>query len=148
MENASLKTAAALGALALALGACSTARTLVRTQPSCADQSVQVYFEPDSAEITDEGRAVIRQAAAMARGCAVDRIEVVGLADAAGAPAANLALSERRAQAVTAALAGAGLPAAEFSMAAAGQSGAVTPSGEARPLRRRADIMLHLSAAK
>lgn len=128
----------------LGLGACSTTTGMVKAPGACADQTVQIYFEPDSAEVTPEGMAVIRQAAAMAKACVIDKIEVQGLADAVGAPAANLALSERRATAVTGALTQAGLPRADF-IAAAGDAGAVTASGQARPLRRRADILLQLS---
>lgn len=143
---------ATIGALGLALAACSTVQSardkLVRAPSRCVDQTVQVYFEPDSAEVTNEGRAVIKAAADGARGCQVTAVEVLGLADAVGAPDANLDLSKRRAQSVTAALAGAGLPAAEFKVAAAGQTGAMTADGKAAPLRRRADVTLRLSDRK
>lgn len=129
---------------ALVLSACATTGGMVKAPSTCADQAVQIYFEPDSADITPEGMAVIRQAAAFTKGCAIDKIRVEGLADAVGAPAANLALSERRATAVTAALTEVGLPRADF-VAAAGDVGAVTASGQARPLRRRTDIQLQLS---
>jgi outer membrane protein OmpA-like peptidoglycan-associated protein len=137
------------GAAALASGWLAGCGTLtrddiVKAPASCDDMTVQIYFEPDSAEVTAEGEAVLREAAAAAEGCKVDRVRVLGLADAAGAPNANLELSKRRAASVTAALAATGLPAAEFDLAAAGQSGAVTPAG-AQPLRRRADIALELS---
>lgn len=128
----------------LALGACATTGGTMKAPAACADQAVQIYFEPDSADITPEGMAVIRQAATLTKGCSIDKIQVEGLADAVGAPAANLALSERRATAVTAALTEVGLPRADF-VAAAGDVGAVTASGQARPLRRRTDILLQLS---
>ena len=141
--------AAALSALALSLAACAatpTARShIVKAPATCVDQTVQIYFEPQSAELTREGKAVINAAAGAARGCNVTSVEVLGLADAAGAAAASMGLSKRRAQSVTAALASAGLPAAEFRVAAAGQAGSVTDDGKARPLRRRADIILHLA---
>lgn len=130
------------------LSACGTIQAarerLVKAPPSCDTQTVAIYFEPESAEVTKEGRAVIREAAETSRGCVVERVQVVGLADAVGAPGANLELSKRRANSVAAALTAAGLPAAEFDVAAAGQAGAVAPSGEARPLRRRAEVTLHL----
>jgi len=143
-------TAAGLAALTLAgCGSLPAGRDkVVKAPKSCEDQTVQIYFEADSATVTKEGRAVLRQAAASAKGCRVQGVEVLGLADAVGAPDANLELSKRRADAVTAALAGAGLPAAEFNVAAAGQAGAVTAHGEARPLRRRADVTLRLAAPK
>jgi outer membrane protein OmpA-like peptidoglycan-associated protein len=140
----------AVAALAatVALGGCSTMQNararLVRAPSTCADQTVQVYFDPESAELTPEGLAVITSAAANLRPCRVTAVEVLGLADAVGAPQANMALSQRRAQAVSHALAASGLPTAEFRIAAAGQAGAVTPDGQAAPLRRRVDVTLHV----
>ena len=51
----------------------------------------------------------------------------MGLADAAGEPDANLELPKRRAQSVTAALAAAGLPAAEFQRGRGGPGRARSP---------------------
>ncbi|WP_374469193.1 OmpA family protein [Phenylobacterium sp.] len=142
---------AAVAALVAGLSACATVERardrIVRAPDRCTDRTVQIYFEPGVAEVTPEGRAVIRQAADDARGCEVRRVEVMGLADAAGAPAANLELSKRRAQSVTAALANAGLPAGEFALAAAGDTGAATPDGRTAPLRRRVDVILRLGRA-
>lgn len=119
---------------------------IVKEAASCEDLTVQIYFEPDSAEVTAEGQAVLNQAAVQAKPCKVDRVRVLGLADAVGAPAANFELSKHRAGSVTRALNATGLPAAEFDLAAAGQTGAVTSEGDARLLRRRADITIELSA--
>lgn len=138
--------------VAMLLAGCTTVRNardrIVKPQARCADVTVQIYFEPDSAEVTSEGRAVLRAAADQARACKVEGVSVLGLADAAGAPGANLDLSQRRAEAVTKALAATGLPAAAFDTAAAGQAGAVTATGDTRPLRRRADVTLKLSPAR
>lgn len=114
---------------------------IVDAPAACGDIAAQIYFEPNSAELTTEAATLIARAATQAQGCRVDQVRVVGLADAAGAPAANLELSKRRAAAVTAALAANGLPAAEFVLEAVGQDGSVTPEGAA-PLRRRADILI------
>jgi outer membrane protein OmpA-like peptidoglycan-associated protein len=139
---------AATVAAALVSG-CATVQSararLVRAPARCVDQAVQIYFDADSAELTREGRMVITQAASGAVGCRVASVEVTGLADAQGAPGANLELSRRRAAAVAQALAANGLPAAEFKVTAAGQAGAVTAEGRAAPLRRRADVILHLA---
>jgi outer membrane protein OmpA-like peptidoglycan-associated protein len=78
----------------------------------------------------------------------VSSVEVLGLADAVGAPGANFELSKRRADAVASVLSVNGLPAADYKLAAAGQAGAVATDGTARPLRRRADITLHLSGPR
>jgi peptidoglycan-associated lipoprotein len=141
----------ALAAILATTASCTTARNardrIVKAPPVCEDMAVQIYFEPQSAQIPREGRMVLGQAAEQARRCRIDRVTVTGLADAAGAPAANLELSKQRAAAVTRALAATGLPAAEFDLEAAGQSGAVTAAGVA-PLRRRADVRLELSAPR
>jgi outer membrane protein OmpA-like peptidoglycan-associated protein len=147
------KTTVKTGAVALLLlgvTACTTVNSarerIVRSPGRCVDQTVQIYFEPDSAEVTKEGRAVLNLAAkdSQAR-CKVTGVDVLGLADSSGAAAVNLELSKRRAQAVTEALTAAGLPAADFKLSAAGQAGATTNQGDARPLRRRTDVVLHLA---
>jgi peptidoglycan-associated lipoprotein len=139
----------AAGAAAVLASGCTSMppsrEQLVKAPAHCVDQAVQIYFDPDSAELTREGRMVIHQAAGAAAGCRVASVEVIGLADAQGAPGANLELSKRRAAAVAAVLEADGLPAAEFKVGAAGQAGAVTPEGKAAPLRRRADVILHLA---
>jgi outer membrane protein OmpA-like peptidoglycan-associated protein len=143
-------TARLLSAVGLAAGlaACTTTERehLVKAPSHCVDQTVQVYFDPQSSELTKEGRAVITAAAQGARSCKVTSVEVIGLADAAGTPAAGLEVSQKRAASVAGALKAEGLPAAEFKVAAAGQAGAVTASGQAAPMRRRADIVLHLAS--
>jgi peptidoglycan-associated lipoprotein len=134
-------------AIALGMSACATVQTardrIVKRAPSCLDQTAQIYFEPESAEVTQEGRAVLAATARDHAGCKVTGVEVLGLADAVGAPGINLELSRKRAEAVTSALAASGLPAAEFKVSAAGQAGATTARGQAQPLRRRADVVIH-----
>ena len=136
-------------ALTIGLSACATVQSardrIVRRAPTCVDQTAQIYFEADSAEITREGRALLAATAGDRKACRVTAVEVVGLADAVGAPGANLELSRRRAQAVTAALTASGLPAADFKVSSAGQAGATTPRGQAQPLRRRVDVLFRLS---
>lgn len=109
----------------------------------CADFTVSIYFEPRSAAVTAEARSVIDLALRQSRGCRVTGVQVLGLADAPGDPDANLALSKARAASVAKVLAHRGLTTVEFQLAAAGDAGAQTRSGEARPLRRRADVQFH-----
>jgi len=138
-------------ALAIGLSSCTTMKSardrIVRAPKVCQDMTMPVYFGPNDAVITREGRRAIAAGAAQARGCQVDAVRVLGLADAAGDPAANLELSKQRAASVADAIQKAGLPAAEFEVAAAGQAGATTSDGQV-PVRRRADITLKLSKAK
>lgn len=147
-----MKTSAilALAAVGVTLAGCSsmgkTRASIVKETATCDDITVQVYFDPDSAELTREGDAVLAAAAGQAKACKIDRVRVLGLADAVGAPQANMELSKKRSAAVTRALIANGLPNAEFDLAAAGQAGAVTKDGEDRPVRRRADVTIELSA--
>ena len=142
----------AMGALAVGLGGCASMKSardrIVRAPKVCQDLTVPVYFEANEAEITREGRRVIAASAAQAKGCNVDAVRVLGLADAAGDPLSNLELSKKRAASVADAVQKAGLPAAEFEVAAAGQAGAVNKDGETAPVRRRADVTLKLSKPK
>ena len=136
-------------AAATGLSACTTMKSardqVVRAPVTCQDVSIPIYFEPDQAQLTPEGRRVITSQANQAKRCKIEKVRVVGLADAAGDPAANLELSKARAAAVTDALMKAGLPPAEFDLTAVGQAGSVTPDGKLQPVRRRADITLKLT---
>lgn len=136
-------------AVAVGLSGCAATRQdrlrLVKLPPRCADQTAQVYFEPWSAQLTREGRMVLDAAAAEVRACRISGVDVLGLADAVGAPAANLELSRKRAEAVTEALAAAGVPTTNLHLAAAGDAGALTPTGQAAPLRRRVEVTLHVA---
>jgi outer membrane protein OmpA-like peptidoglycan-associated protein len=118
---------------------------IVTTAPACEDFAVQIYFERDSAEVTSEARSVLKSAETLTKGCKVDSVRVLGLADAVGASDVNLALSKKRATVVTSALAKVGFRNVEFDVAAAGDTGSITGSGEARPLRRRADVKFDLT---
>ena len=88
---------------------------------------------------------MISAAAKPAKRCRVLNVEVVGLADATGAPGANLELSKRRAASVTAALAASGLPTKDLKVTAGGQAGATTADGKSAPLRRRAEVVMHMA---
>ncbi|WGM37438.1 OmpA family protein [Caulobacter sp. NIBR1757] len=133
-----------LGIAVLALTACKTTpKTEVARFTRCEEVNVAIYFEPASAVIGRESRAVLRGAAARARGCDIDRVDVTGLADSVGTPEANMKLSEQRAAAVTKTLMGFGMK--DVRVMAVGDSGALTPAGAAMPLRRRAEVILRLS---
>jgi peptidoglycan-associated lipoprotein len=117
----------------------------IQSPPVCADFAISIYFEPGSAAVTPEAQALIRSAAGHARRCQVQGIDVVGLADAPGAPDANLQLSKDRAAAVTAALAARGLEHVDINSTALGDEGAQARGGALRPLRRRVNVSFHLA---
>lgn len=141
-----------LGGLVLAAAGCAPTEVPFRAlrkpvavaAPVCADFQVSIYFERDSAELTREARMVLSDAKVQARDCAVRSVRVVGLADAVGTSEVNLALSRRRAESVSRALAQVGFARADVDLAAVGDTGAVVGSGAAAPLRRRADILVEI----
>lgn len=137
-----------VGATLLGLAACApTAKRsdLVVGESACASGRFDVYFVENQARLTDAASLVLSTAAAKARECPIQRVRVIGLADATGTPEANLNLSQRRAQTVADALADAGLPAPAFEVDARGDAGAVTPSGADELLRRRAQVIIEVA---
>jgi peptidoglycan-associated lipoprotein len=144
-QGARVAIVAAVLATGLGLAGCATGfgKPKVATVNPCEDLKVAIYFEQDSAAISREAKAVLKEAAAMRGACAVGVVEVLGLADAVGDPRANLALSEKRAKAVTVTLGGLGF--GKVHIAAAGDTGSTTAAGEVLPLRRRADVVFKSS---
>ncbi len=80
-----------------------------------------VFFTPDSASLDDAAKAVIMDAANLAKANPMAPVRVLGFADPEGTPALNRALSAARAENVAIALRGDGVPAARIT---------VTPRGE------------------
>ncbi len=118
----------------LGLAGCETTHRrytgpLIAAPASCADIVFPIYFEPGSAAVTREAERMIASASRRSAGCRVAGVDVVGLADAAGAAGANLALSERRADAVTQALGRNGFSTAPVRVVASGAADASTASG-------------------
>ncbi|WP_236627627.1 OmpA family protein [Caulobacter sp. B11] len=150
MKISVIRTAGVIVGLGAILGGCAStpwprSRAQIETPATpCQDFQVQIYFDRDSAEIPREGRSVLASAQAMAKGCQVKAVQVVGLADAVGAPGANLDLSRRRGDAVRKALGKAGFKQVVLDVTAAGEAGATTAMGAVQPLRRRADIRIEM----
>ena len=134
---------AALTVAGMAACAPTAKRTdLVVGESICASGRFDVYFVENQARLTDAATLLLNTAAEKARDCRIQRVRVIGLADATGAPDVNLSLSQRRARAVADALARAGMPAPAFELNAVGDAGAVTPSGADELLRRRAEVII------
>jgi OOP family OmpA-OmpF porin len=112
---------------------------------SARAQTYQVYFDLDKASLNDRALAVIREAAAASTRSQTTRIEVTGNADTSGNPAANQALSERRAKAVAGALIGDGVPKGAISIQAKGDTTPPVPTGPGvvEPRNRVVEIVPH-----
>lgn len=141
-----IKALTAVGMAATALAGCSSMGTgrddLVATPDACAAKRFDVYFAENQAVLTDAARTAIGLTATQLQPCQIQTVRVLGLADATGAAAANLTLSQQRALAVVEALEAQGWPAPAFEVGAAGDVGAVTPGGVEEPLRRRAEVLV------
>ena len=114
---------------------------VVAMQDTCTDITASIYFERDSAALTRDATQVLRGIAAQAESCGFRTVNVYGLSDTVGTPAANVALSGRRAETVTRELAQLGYNEVTFKLVAAGEAGAAMPTGEVQPMRRRVDII-------
>jgi len=147
---------AALVLIAATVSGCSTMHKVmhpaysgpVMAMPSnCSDLTATIYFDRGSAVLTREAKDALKIAAAQAESCHFRAVDVYGLSDAVGAPAANLALSKRRAEVVTGVLAQLGFTTVNFKLVAAGEAGAVNASGAVEPLRRQADVIFRAGPA-
>lgn len=142
------KAGVAAGLIGLAVVGCAQTpkrSALVVGESGCQSGRVDVYFVENQARLTDAAQLVLTAAADKARQCPIAKVRVLGLADSTGATEANMTLSQQRARAVAQALARAGLPAPVFEVAAAGDAGAVTASGQDEPLRRRAEVIIEVA---
>lgn len=79
--------------------------------PQLAGAWYRVYFDSNKADIDDRGRMMIDRAVYVAKSNAAARVSVIGRTDRVGTPAANMTLSQRRADRVRDALIAAGVPA-------------------------------------
>jgi outer membrane protein OmpA-like peptidoglycan-associated protein len=102
-----------------------------------------VFFDWDKSDIRPDAQAVINEAAANALEFGIARIVVTGHADRSGTDAYNLALSQRRADAVRAALIGQGIAEAEIGVFWKGEAEPLVPTedGVREPQNRRVEIV-------
>ena len=97
-----------------------------------------INFETGSAAISPESRDLLAKAAAAIKQLPPGSvIEIGGHTDSAGDPAANLALSQQRAEAVRDTLVGMGVPAAMLEAKGYGDSKPVAANGEFQNFQNR-----------
>lgn len=101
-----------------------------------------VFFATGSAALDDAAKGVIADAAADAADRVAVDVELLGFADRSGEDRRNLALSERRVEAVRAVMANAGVPEDAFLNYARGEDNPpiATADGVAEPRNRRVEI--------
>ncbi len=103
-----------------------------------------VFFGLDEATLDAEARRVVAEAAEAYRTTGAARVTVTGHTDTSGSAAYNLALSERRAEAVANELVQLGVPDADITTIAAGETEPLVPTadGVREPQNRRVEIVL------
>lgn len=137
-------------AVGLTAAGCNLAPTLNRSDvvaeaSGCTEKRFEVYFADGEARLTDVARQAIGLTATQLQGCRIDKVRVIGLADATGGATANQSLSERRAVSVAEALRAAGWPAPAFDVEGVGDQGAAMPGGVNEPMRRRTEVLVEAS---
>jgi OOP family OmpA-OmpF porin len=112
------------------------------TPPAQMPSNYLVFFAWNSATLTAQSHDVIRQVATNAESDSIDRLMAVGHADSSGAATYNVGLSERRADAVRAALIAAGVPDANVGIDWKGETEplVLTNNGVREPQNRRVEI--------
>ena len=123
-----LKSIIPVVAAALLLGACSQtpppppAPPPQRAMAPSPMPPATVYFASGSATLSQESMATIQQVAANYRSAGNATVTLTGHTDTVGSPDFNMALSQRRADAVRNALVSAGVPAAAISGGGQGEA--------------------------
>ena len=112
----------------------------------CDSESFVVYFELNSAEVTDQAQAVIANTADLVGDCDPTRVTVTGHTDRSGAADYNQKLSERRARVVREGLIREGIMASMITVRASGERELAvdTPDGVREPLNRRSEVLIEL----
>jgi OmpA-OmpF porin, OOP family len=111
--------------------------------PPPTHQVYLVFFDWDKYNITPEGMQVIQLAANQYKSGGSVRLQVTGYTDLSGSAAYNQRLSERRANAVAAALERLGVPRSDMAVTGRGMNDprVPTPVGVREPQNRRVEIV-------
>ncbi len=111
--------------------------------PPPTHQVYLVFFDWDKYNITPEGQQIIQLAANQYHSGGHVTLQVTGYTDTSGSPGYNQRLSERRANAVAAALERLGVPRSDMVVAGRGQNDlrVPTPDGVREPQNRRVEIV-------
>ncbi len=104
--------------------------------------SLVVYFEYDSASLTDRARSAIARRARQAQDVDLISVVVIGNTDTAGSAQYNVGLSQRRARVVRDALVSYGVDRSKISVRALGETSPAKPTADGvdEPLNRRTEV--------
>jgi hypothetical protein len=128
-----------------ALAACEEPKPATAPPPPPpAASSFMVFFDWDSAKLSDASLNVLSQAATAYKSRGSARVTATGHTDTTGSESYNMALSLRRANAVKDALVREGVPAAAITVVGRGMQGLLVPTGPnvREPQNRRVEIVV------
>ncbi len=119
-------------AAALLLAACGDSRPPTAEGPmhSSAASKFTVYFESGSIALNASSEATLDKVLAAWRSGGVSKITATGHADTVGDTAANMTLSQRRADTVKTALINRGIPAVSIAMSGSGEGDLVVQTAD------------------
>lgn len=108
--------------VACAQPASSPPRIAAMSDAELAGAWYQVYFDTNKSEIDARGQQIANNVAYVVANTDTTRVTIIGKTDRVGSPAANLALSKKRADAVRNSLIKAGVPESRIEMSWTGES--------------------------
>ena len=110
--------------------------------PELAGAWYQIHFDTSSFAINARGQMIVKNVAYVTTNNATTRVTVIDKTDCVGAPPANMALSQRRADVARDALVAAGMPAARIdtSWTGEGKPQVATSDEAAEPRNRMVDV--------
>src|SRR5271165_5194245 len=114
--------------IAFALAPLAGTRAQDAAAPAKAPESLILYFDSGSSTLRPQDDAILDQASRLYRDGKPIVMVVSGSTDSVGAAAANLALSQRRAESVLRGLISRGIPAERFQVLAKGETEPAVPA--------------------
>jgi len=140
------KSLSAIVAAGLLLGACETQQTQAVVAPPppapVAAPGFMVFFDWDRSNLSPQAQATLQQAAAAYKAGGSPRVNVIGHTDTSGPDGYNMALSDRRANAVKNELVRDGVPPDAVNASGVGKAGLLVPTadGVREPQNRRVEL--------
>ncbi len=148
MYKPACKPVVATACAALLLAACGdrTQAVVAAASPDTPQpaRNFMLFFGNGHADVTPDGAAVVEEAARAAKANPNARVTVAGNADTFGDRTSNMALSQRRAEAVRDALVADGINPATISVVGHGEDALLvsTKDGVREPQNRRVEIIV------